>query len=164
MQIGIDIDGVLNNLQEYHTALGTRFCYEKNLPFTFHPEEYKVRDMFEWDRETEKKFYETYYAVFLTSSQFLKVHAKEVLRLLHRQNTLYLITARLEEDVPLSMNQSMYEITKEWLNRNELCYDHLLFSEPDKLELIEQIRLDFMIEDNIWKGENMLTILFTNLM
>lgn len=148
MRIGIDIDGVLNNLQEYHMSFGTRFCYEQNLPFTFHPEEYKVRDMFEWDLETEKKFYEAYYSVFLTSPDFIKIHAKDALRLLHRQNTLYIITARLEEDVPLSMNQSMYEITKKWLDKNKLCYDHLLFGKPNKFELIEQLQLNCMIEDN----------------
>ena len=148
MRIGIDIDGVLNNLQEYHMAFGTRFCYDHNLLFTFHPEEYSVRDMFEWDPETEKKFYEAYYAIFLTSPEFIKTHAKDALRLLHRQNILYIITARLEEDVPLSMNQSMYDITKEWLDKNELCYDHLLFGEANKLKLIEQFRLDIMIEDN----------------
>ena len=71
MRIGIDIDGVLNNLQEYHMAFGTRFCYDQNLPFIFHPEEYTVRDMFEWDLKTERKFYEEYYALFITSPEFV---------------------------------------------------------------------------------------------
>lgn len=148
MRIGIDIDGVLNNLEEYHRTFGTRFCFEHNLPFVFKPEEYKIRHMFQWDRVIEKIFYETYYPLFLTSSLFLRTHAKEALELLHRRNELFIVTARLEEDVPFSMKESMYELTQNWLHENGLCYDHLILGEPDKSFSIAENDLDLMIEDN----------------
>lgn len=148
MRIGIDIDGVLNNLEAFQRELGTRFCFERNIPFRFYPDEYKIRNMFQWDRTIEKQFYEAYYALFLTTSRFLRHDAVEVLPLLHKKHTLFLITARIEADVPIFMEQSMSEITQNWLVKNNLCFDKLLFSPPDKRALMEEYHLDLMIEDN----------------
>ena len=57
MHIGIDIDGVLNNLDEYHIIQGSKFCYENNLPLDLHIEKYKLRSKFNWDKATERQFY-----------------------------------------------------------------------------------------------------------
>lgn len=148
MRIGIDIDGVLNNLEEFQRTMGTRFCYENGLSYNFNPNEYKIRNMFHWDRTIEKQFYDTYYSLFLTTSIFLRNDAVDALDILYRTNTLFLITARLEEDTPLDSNQTMHGLTQNWLNSNHLCYDYLLFSPPDKLSTIAKYDLDLMIEDN----------------
>lgn len=64
MNIGIDIDGVINNLDEYHIVEGTKFCYENMLPFNFHINEYKLRNKFNWDRKMEQQFYLQNYMFF----------------------------------------------------------------------------------------------------
>ena len=40
MRIGIDMDGVLTDLTKFVTDYGIKFCYENNIKYRIHPEEY----------------------------------------------------------------------------------------------------------------------------
>jgi uncharacterized HAD superfamily protein len=46
LRIGIDIDGVINNLERFHINYGTCYCYENNLPVLLNPTAYKLRQMY----------------------------------------------------------------------------------------------------------------------
>lgn len=37
LRIGIDIDGVINDLERFHLDYGTRYCFENNLSVTPDP-------------------------------------------------------------------------------------------------------------------------------
>ena len=148
MQIGIDIDGVLNNLDEYHITQGTKFCYENALPFNLHIEEYKLQNKFNWDKATEHRFYEQNYLYFLTTSAYLRPCANEVLRELYKKHNIIFITARKPRDIPPYVNKTMEQITRKWLDDNSILYNQLLFTESNKSDVLLTQKIDLMIEDN----------------
>lgn len=148
MKIGIDIDGVINNLEEYHVAFGSRFCYERGISFHLDIKEYELTTMYQWDEITEKQFYDTYYYIFLTSPEFIRIHAREIMQKLYGENELIIITARLECDVPPGISLSMYDITRNWLVDNSIPFHKLVFSPADKSQILQTYNIDIMIEDN----------------
>lgn len=148
MKIGIDIDGVINNLEAYHKELGTKFCYENNFHRMICPDEYKARDIFGWDRKIERVFYAKYYSILIYTDRFLRADAIEVMQKLHVNNELFIITARVETDVPSDTKLNMKDITRHWLINNHIPFDKLIFSKADKTPIINELKLDWMIEDS----------------
>ncbi len=148
MNIGIDIDGVINNLDEFHIAAGTKFCYKHRLPYDMHIEKYKIREKFDWDKTIERSFYQENYLKFLTSNTYLRPYVSEAIHILHKKHNIIIITAREEKDIPSHLNLSMEELTKCWLKDNSILYDKLIFSEVDKTDIIISEKIDLMIEDN----------------
>lgn len=148
MKIGIDIDGVLNNLDEYHIIQGTKFCYENDLPFDLHIEKYKLRNKFDWDKATERRFYEKNYFHFLTASAYLRLGANEVIQELYKKHNITIITARQSQDIPSYVNKTLKQITEQWLADNSISYNQLLFTESNKSDVLRTEKIKLMIEDN----------------
>lgn len=148
MKIGIDIDGVINNLAAYYIECGTKYCYENNINTAINTSEYKPRDIFGWNHSIEKDFHEKYYKEFILENRFLRINVVEVMQKLHMDHELFLITARTDKDVPSYIASTMKDITSEWLSKNNIPFDHLIFSTVDKTSYINRLMLDWMIEDN----------------
>lgn len=148
IKIGIDIDGVMNNLEEFYKTYGSKFCYENKLPLQINEKKYKLRDIFNWNKETENLFWDTYYDILLLGRMFLRPHVEEVIHSLFKSHEIVIISARTEEKLPKCINKSMKETTKIWLKENHIEYDHLVFSDVDKTPNIIEYGIDVMIEDN----------------
>lgn len=58
MKIGIDIDGVLQNMQEFILDYGAKFCYENNIKFEIHDDEYDEAKMLRDIRRGNRKILE----------------------------------------------------------------------------------------------------------
>ena len=148
MRIGIDIDGVINNLEGYYKELGAKFCYENNINTAIRPNEYKARNIFSWSRQTEVSFYKKYYSILILTDKFLRAYADEAIQRLHTNNEIFIITSRIEADVPPGINLTMKDITEQWLIKYNIPFDSLIFSPKNKLPVICELNLDWMIEDN----------------
>ena len=46
MRIGVDIDGVLNDIGEWHYSCGFKFCIENNIDRGFNPYKYMMEEQF----------------------------------------------------------------------------------------------------------------------
>ena len=51
MRIGVDLDGVLNDVAEWHFACGSKFCLEQNINRGFNPKGYYMEDQFHLSSE-----------------------------------------------------------------------------------------------------------------
>lgn len=148
MNIGVDIDGVLNNLDMFQVAEGMKYCYEHDLPNDLDINKYKVRDKFSWNKTTEQLFFKEKYASLLIDNTYLRPYTNEVMELLFKKHRIIIITARQEKDVPVHLNESMKTLTNNWLKNNGLLYDKLIFTETNKTDIILSEKIDIMIEDN----------------
>lgn len=148
MKIGIDIDGVLNNLDEYYIICGTKFCFEKGIPFCMHIDKYNLTDKFDWNKSTEIQFYQENYLNFLTSSNYLRIGASEVLQELYKDNNIVIITARQQADIPTHYKLTIEQITEQWLKNNLIPYNKLIFTNSNKTDVLLSEKIELMIEDN----------------
>lgn len=149
MNIGIDIDGVLTDLERETIDYGTKMCIEENWPINIDLSEYWEVKTFNWTKEQADKFWNRYLVPYVVESPARKF-AQEILeKLKQEENKIYIITARDETGMPPEYYGKMQELTKEWLKNQNIKCDKLIFA-PDKEKLQQCIEnnVDVMIEDS----------------
>lgn len=150
MKIGIDIDGCINNQEDFTINYGMKYIVENNLP-------YRIVDInqgdsckvFDWDEKTAHAFWEEYRQILARKD--IRVHCSEVIRKLKDEgNEIFIITARYNGDGwwDSKSRDKVDKITKKYLKKQKIKYDRLIFSE-NKQQIIKDNNIDVMIEDNI---------------
>lgn len=149
MNIGIDIDGVLLDLERFAIDYGTKFCIEENLDIKINIQEYWEGLKFNWTEEQENKFWNKYIIKYFKQYP-PREFASEIIKKLKKEgNKIYIITARNEEGLPQEEYGKSQEITKTWLNENNIEYDKLIFTpDSEKLEQCLKNNVEIMIEDS----------------
>lgn len=148
MRIGIDIDGVLTNVEEFEIDYASKYFYEngsfdnvkKSIDFT--------KDDYNVDEDTSNSFWSK--AIY----DYLKIKPRnfacEVINKLKKDgNTICIVTNRISDleycDItPEEMKKNVIE----WLKDNSVYYDELIFSNGNKVKFIKDNKIDVMIEDN----------------
>lgn len=148
MRIGIDIDGVLTDIERAMLDYGSKFCYEHNLPQNIKMGEYEAETTFHWTMEQSEKFWNKYIIEYFTKYPS-RAFASEVINQLKKEgNEIYIITARNEWGVPKEHVSRIQEHTKQWLKDNQICYDKIMFTTGSKLPYCKEHEIDIMIEDS----------------
>lgn len=145
MRIGIDIDGVLTNMYEAIINNATRFCYENNIEYKINQTEYNEDKMIGISKLNVEKFWNNYLAKYV-QEYAIREGATEIVSKLGETNEIYIITARNEEGLPKELYGTMQNMTKTWLQKNNIKYDKIIFSQ-DKLTTCVENNVDIMIED-----------------
>lgn len=146
--IGIDIDGVVNDLTLFHVACGTKYCLDNNIAYSVSNNYMDSTDIFHWNIYTDKLFWKQYYLHLLLYSKFIRPFVSEVTkRLIDEGKTLIFITARGDQDLPSKEPQSMFDITSRYLQGNQIYYSDLVLSQS-KNDVIISKHIDIMVEDN----------------
>ena len=149
MNIGIDIDGVLLDLERFAIDYGTKFCIEENLDIKINIQEYWEGLKFNWTEEQENKFWNKYIIKYFKQYQPREFASEIIKKLKKEENKIYIITARNEEGLPQEEYGKSQEITKTWLNENNIEYDKLIFTpDSEKLEQCLKNNVEIMIEDS----------------
>lgn len=149
MNIGIDIDGVLTNMERIVTDFATKMCVEENWNISVNASEYDQDKAFNWTKEQTDKFWNKYLVKYVTETP-AREFAKEILEKLQQEgNQIYLITARNEEGLPPEYYGKMQELTKQWLKSQNIKYDKLIFAQDtEKLQQCLENNVTVMIEDS----------------
>ena len=146
MRIGIDIDGVLNDEYTFLIDYGTKFSYENALRYLIDISKNGTHNIYNWSSTINDSFWEKYYMTYLTSDKYIRQFSNVIVSEIHNNHEIFIITARDTHNTQLS--QKDVEIfTKQWLNRNCIQYDKLVFTKDKKLYILEN-EIDVMIEDN----------------
>lgn len=152
MRIGIDIDGVLTDIEQWQLDYGSKFYFEKYNKSIMNHKGYETTDIFRVDQKYDDEFWKEYFIEYSKNVEPRKF-ASEIIRKLKNDGfEIYIITAR-GSDLSHSSEVMTYEenkiIVKEWLENNEIIYDKIIFSPEDKLEICLENNIDIMIEDKV---------------
>lgn len=151
MRIGIDIDGVLTNMEQYLVDHLTKYCVENNINFNIGISSYQVFKSFNITSEQEDGFWNEYIEDYAINEKARPFSSEVIKKLKDDGNEIYIITARWKTNEDTAYGKKMREIVKDWLIRNDIVYDKLIFSkaqnERKSQEIIEN-GIDLMIEDN----------------
>lgn len=151
LNIGIDIDGVINDLERFHIDYGTRFCYENNLPCYPNYFEYKLKKLYNWNEKFYEKFCQEYSHILFLENQYFRFMAADIIKILSADYQIFIITARpdyLVNYLQLQGGSTTFSFTKKWLQEQKIFFDQLILSSPDKRDVIKLYNIDIMIEDN----------------
>lgn len=148
MNIGIDIDGVLTDMERMEIDYGTQICIEENWPININLSEYEETKTFGWTEEQAEKFWNRYLVKYVNES-IPRTFAPEIIEKLQKEgNKIYIITARNESGMPQEYYGQMQQLTKQWLEAHDIKYEKLIFaSNEEKLSQCLENKIDVMIED-----------------
>ena len=150
MRIGIDIDGVLTDLEQFSMNYISKYCVENNIAYHIENRNYDHCKTFHISKEIENDFWKEnleYYAINEKARPF----ASEIIGKLKQEgHEIYIITARWQTNKEDDIGDRMRGIVKNWLDENKIIYDKLIFSKASKERKYQEIienKIDLMIED-----------------
>ena len=152
MRIGIDIDGVLTDIEQWQLDYGSKFYFEKYGKEIKNNEGYETTDIFDVDSSLDDEFWNENFKNYSINVDVRKFAGEVIRKLKQDGNEIYIITARGGFSSHSSNVMSIEEnkdIVLEWLKRNKIEYDKIIFSPEDKLNICIDNNIDLMIEDKV---------------
>ena len=152
MNIGIDLDGVLTNYRKFAIEEGQKYCEENNKGKLEKPEAYYMKDMYNWDEETDYDFWIKNIFSYAKENPAIQGASENIKKLKEDGQTIFIITARKfatpDDECEKEIKEKMKKTVKEWLAKNEIEYDYIIFSTENKTKHIIENDIDVMIEDS----------------
>ena len=148
MKIGIDIDGVLTNTEEFLIHLGSKYNYLNRLSDMKEPKIGHLPTIFNWNQEQNDNFWDLYLEYFYNNNS-IKPFAAEVIKILKEKGFEVIIITKKTSFYFADQNKTKkyQSIIKEWLKRNNVLYDEIIFTADSKEVICENKKIDIMIDD-----------------
>ncbi len=147
MRIGIDIDGVLNDIGQWHYSCGYKFCLENNIDRGFNPYEYMIEKQFMLTDEENYRFWKEYIFDLMVSIPLRPYAAKVISTLKDMGYEIIILSARDNKYLSNQYENTMNFYVEEWLSKNNIEYDELITGTGSKKEKCIKNKIDIMIED-----------------
>ena len=158
MRIGIDIDGVLTDIEQWQLDCGGKFFSQYNKSIR-NKDGYEITAIFEVSNELDIRFWNEYLYEYVTKEPARKYASEVIKKLKDNGNEIYIITARYLTDKDTPDGEQMRQIVINWLAEQNIYYDKIIFSPEDKLENCKKNNIDVMIEDKVENINNVSTII-----
>ena len=168
MRIGIDIDGVLTDIEQFVMNNIPKYCTGNNIEYNICNIDYDHSKTFNITKEQEMNFWNKYLESYATNEK-ARPFASEIIDKLKKDGyEIYIITARWLTNRDDEIGSKMRNIVKNWLYENKISYDKLVFSKAEKEKKSQEIiefKIDLMIEDspsNINEISNIIPVICYN--
>ena len=152
MRIGIDIDGVLTDIEKWQLDYGSKFYYENYNKEIVNPKGYETNDIFNSTVECDDLFWDKYFKEYSINVEARKFASEVISKLKQDGYEINIITARgsfLSHSSNVMSKEENEQVVKDWLKKNKIYYDSLIFSPEDKLDICKDNDINIMIEDKV---------------
>lgn len=150
MRIGIDIDGVITDVGKFQLEYGSKFYFEKYHKSIKNHKGYEVSDIFDVSEEMDDEFWNQYFLDYSKNASPRGFVSEVMKKLKENSNELYIITARgnyFSHSGSVMSYDENKKVVLNWLEKNGIIYDKIIFSPEDKLQICKENHIDLMIED-----------------
>lgn len=148
MRIGIDIDGVLTDIEQWQLDVGGKF-FSKFNKSVLNKDGYEITKIFNVSDELDSQFWNEYLYEYVTKEPSRKYASEVIKKLKDDGNEIYIVTARYLTDRNNEDGEKMRKIVVNWLAEQKIDYDEIIFSPEDKEENCKKYNIDIMIEDKV---------------
>jgi len=148
MRIGIDIDGVLTDIEKWQLDVGGKYFYEKHNKDLINPDAYDTKEMYGVDEKIDNEFWQEFLFDYATNEPARKFAGEVIRKLKNSGNEIYIITARILANQNNELGEKMRNIVKNWLEHYGIYYDKIIFCPDDKVEVCLKNKINIMIEDS----------------
>lgn len=155
MRIGVDVDGVLNNISDWHITYGSKFCLDHHIHRERNMNAYFLCDLFSLTEAERDKFWKPSMIELVKNIPVRPFAAETIHKLREMGHTIVILTARDNQFLFDEHAGKMDEYTEEWLKKNGIEYDEILTGSKSKIDTCLENNIDLMIED---KDKNVLEI------
>ena len=149
MNIGIDIDNVISNFDEELLKEYIKHDKElRNSGIINQNAKYIRNDMFDWSKEEDETFYKENIERIAKNLKVIEGVKEYIDKLKKDGHNIYIITGRDNGEY-----SDPYNMTKEWLQENNIYYDKLIFTDAyDKSQKSKECiknNVEIMIDDSV---------------
>ena len=151
MKIGIDIDGVLTDIEQWQLDYGSKYFYEHYNKEIINYKGYETIEIFEIEDKIDNKFWKKYFKDYSKNVDVRKFASEVIEKLKRDGNEIYIITARgsfLSHSADVMSIAENQDIVLNWLKENNIYYDKIVFDVKNKGEYCQNNCIDIMIEDD----------------
>lgn len=148
MRIGIDIDGVLTDFEQWQLDVGGKF-FSKFNKGVVNKDGYEITEIFNVSDDLDNQFWNEYLYEYVTKEPSRKYASEVIKKLKEDGNEIYIVTARYLTDRNIEDGEKMRKIVVNWLAEQKIDYDEIIFSPEDKKENCKKYNIDIMIEDKV---------------
>ena len=146
MRIGIDIDGVLTNIEQFVINHVSKYCVENKIAYHIGDSNYDYCKTFHISKEIENSFWKQYLEYYAIHEKARPFASEIVKKLKEDGHEIYIITSRWLANRDDEVGRRMREIVKNWLNDDKLIFSKA--SNESKYQEIMENEIDLMVEDN----------------
>ena len=142
MNIGVDLDGVLFDTENYYRTLSMIYEVENNGSGEIDREALFFKERFGWSMEKSREFLRNTYVEVLENSSIMHCAKYVINKLKEKGHKLYIITARgsvIKEEIP---------ITEKKLKEEGLEFDGYYYASKNKAQVCKDLKIDVMIDDH----------------
>lgn len=148
MRIGVDVDDTISDTYEVAFAYAQKYTVEElkrsaeiqNFTAKHH---YYLTIMHNWTDEEEMNFWHKYYGDIIKKVKPFTFAVDTIKKLKEEGHEIVIVTARWPEG-----NCDVYGLTLEWLKKNDIIYDDIVFNASDKSKVALEKKLDVFIDDS----------------
>jgi len=162
MNIGIDVDGVLTDIQGYNNRHAPGFFLKHFNREVVDEKPYDIRDIFNCTEEEYKMYWKKYLLRYTTLEPARKGAKKFIHQLRRDGHKIIIISKRVFSCRDDFLGRLTRLIMKNWLCRNGLSYDEVIFCDNDipdsKRTACVEKSIDIMIDDEVVNIEAVATI------
>lgn len=142
MNIGIDVDGVILDTENWFRSMSHIFDMKIGGCGPVYPQEVKVQDRMKWSDEHFAEFVRDCMYHGMQNAPLMPCCKFAIEKLREMGHRLVLITARG------TFSQKEIDMSNEMLERNGLKFDALYYNSQDKLPPCVEEKIDYMIDDS----------------
>lgn len=144
MRIGIDIDNVISDLDKTFLDEFLKEDKNKRNAGIINPTaKHMTEGMFDWTQEEIDEFLINNMERMSMNFELIPQCKYYIDKLKNDGNEIIIITGRDKR-----IFQNPEKVTKEWLKKNNIYYDELIFKKsPNKIEECKKCRVDIMLDD-----------------
>lgn len=140
MKIGIDLDGVVFDSENWFRAYSEIFDVNIGGKGVKNPDCIRAQHRYEWTESEIKQYFDNCME-YIQRNAPLMPYAKYVLDRLAEKHQIYFITRR-----GVISNSEIIN-TKKRLAKEKIKYDNIFFKQSSKLETCKKLNVDYMIDD-----------------
>ena len=121
MNIGIDIDGVLTNDDDYILDFTSKYCYENNLNGFDNANLYEYRKL-NWDKKTINSYREEYFLNYVKNEPARKFASEVIQKLRADGNKIFIYIIIFISNTKCSFLRTFYNITIKYYIFSPIVY------------------------------------------
>jgi Uncharacterized conserved protein len=148
MRIGLDIDGVLMDDDEFVLAHTTKYAFENNIQDTFKNLSAFTYQKLIWDENIIDDYRQTYLWDYYKNDKPRKFANEVIKKIRKKGHEIIILTTRWTATEDTSNGKRVRDITLKWLKQNDIEYDDIIFTKGDKSKECIEYKIDLIIDDS----------------
>ena len=146
--LGINIDGCINNLEEFIHSRMFELAHKCGCKNFKNPYGYYISDCFDISKEKCIDFLKQHIFELLIGIKPREFSASVIKKIRGEKVKVWIITSRNDDFLPNNFCGKMSDVTTYYLKENNIEFDKISLNVKDKVNFCRENNIKYMVEDN----------------